>query len=111
MVREYVNAKGYRIRVSEKAYRLLYKKSGFVPVEDVAPARDMSESKAQAGKANKGKAKSTASKAGKATITDTPATNQESPEETGRDTDSQEGQEDTDTAAIVQDVAEKPEGE
>lgn len=33
MVKEYVNGAGYRIRASEKAYNLLYKKNGFLPAE------------------------------------------------------------------------------
>lgn len=40
MVKEYVNQAGYRIRASERAYNLLYKKNGFVPAE--AGAKDAS---------------------------------------------------------------------
>ncbi len=34
MIKEYVNESGYRIKASEKAYNLLYKKNGFRPVSD-----------------------------------------------------------------------------
>lgn len=122
MVKEYINAKGYKIRASEKAYRLLYKKSGFVPVEDAmssgltaaaastenaAPAGDMTENTTAqtAGKANKGKTKSSASKPRKAAPAD-----QKDLEETDRDANGQDGQEETDAAATDQGEAEQPEG-
>lgn len=48
VVKEYVNGAGYRIKASEKAYNLLYKKNGFLPVEAIgtnmgeSPADDTS---------------------------------------------------------------------
>lgn len=37
MVKEYVNKAGYKIKASEKAYNMLYKKNGFKPVEEKSP--------------------------------------------------------------------------
>lgn len=139
MVKEYMNANGYRIKASEKAYQLLYKKNGFVPVEgvapgertatvetgmvaqtgdttlteDAAPAGDMTApAKTQLGKAGKGKTKSTASKTKKTVASDT-AADQESYEKTSGDTMDQDSpeKEDTGTALTGSDTAEQPEGE
>ena len=33
MVKEYINKDGYKIKASERAYNLLYRKNGFLPVD------------------------------------------------------------------------------
>lgn len=44
MVKEYVNKSGYRIKASEKAYNQLYRKNGFLPVDEVeAKSTNMGE--------------------------------------------------------------------
>ncbi len=137
MVKEYMNANGYRIKASEKAYRLLYKKNGFVPVEgvapgertatmetgmvaqtgdttpteDAAPAGDMTASaKTQLGKTGKGKTKSTASKTKKTVASDT-AADQESYENTSEYITDQDSPEEgyTGTALTDSGTAEHPE--
>lgn len=111
MVKEYIRPDGYRIRASEKAYNLLYKKNGFMPVGAAAltgeatttgsttPVKDTVKPDGEMVKANKGKRKVATSKAGENTTTGDTSGQEEIPEDTP----------DTDTAG--QDAAEQPEGE
>lgn len=129
MVREYVNQNGYRIRASEKAYNLLYRKNGFVPVvaaesigetltaetaaptDNTARAEDAASAEPAASKTNKGKGKTAAAKSKKAIAAGPFAHVQESPEETGQDAADQESQEETGASVTGQDAIEQPEGE
>lgn len=111
MVNEYIRPDGYRIRASEKAYNMLYKKNGFVPVEAAAPIgettaaeiavpiEDAVESTEKASKANKGKKKADASKP----KSDAAAKDISGQEEVSED--------ETDSNPADQDAAEQPEGE
>lgn len=111
MVKEYIRPDGYKIKTSEKAYNLLYKKNGFVPVEDVVPTgettttgsttpvKDTIKSAGEPVKANKNKRKAAASKSGENTATEDISRQEEPPEDT------------TDTDATDQDAAGQSEGE
>lgn len=111
MVKEYISQDGYRIRVSEKAYNLLYRKNGFMPVEaavptgeatttgNTTPVKDIVRPDGETAKANKGKRKAAASKSGENTATENTSRQEELPEDT------------TDTDTASQDVAEQQEGE
>lgn len=57
MVKSYVNESGYKIRASEKAYKLLYKKNGFKPVKEEAPAKGGSKKAGKPEKASNSPAK------------------------------------------------------
>lgn len=112
MVKEYINPDGYRIKASEKAYNLLYKKNGFMPVEAAAlngetsttgiimPIEDAEKDTEKAARTRKGKEKAAASKSGKG---DTVTKDISKQEETSGDA--------TDRDADDQDAAEQPEGE
>lgn len=111
MVKEYIRPDGYRIKASEKAYNLLYRKNGFMPAEAAAPIGETTDEEittpvknavqlaGEPVKANKGKRKAAASKPRENTATNDISRQGETPEDA------------TDTDAADQDAAEQPEGE
>lgn len=110
MTKEYIRPDGYKIRASEKAYNLLYRKNGFMPVETAAsigettainiiPVKGTVEPTGGAGRANKGKGKANSSKPEKNTVTKNIPKQEENSEDA------------TDIDAADQDAAELPEGE
>lgn len=135
MVREYVNASGYKIRVSETAYNLLYKKNGFVPYTPAASAGETAAAQpvvqtdntalpesAAPDKKPERPAKGKKKPAPKATVADTPdqeqdtlekiaedVPTQEPPEKTTSNIPSQADQENADMTAADQDAAEQSE--
>lgn len=99
MVKEYIRPDGYRIRASEKAYNMLYKKNGFVPVGAAASIGDAVKPTGEAAKASKGKGKAAASKSQKADVTKNISGQEEVPKD------------ETDSNPADQDATEQPEGE
>lgn len=111
MIKEYIRSDGYRIKASEKAYNLLYRKNGFMPVEAAVPTGETTTTGSttpvkgtvkpdgEPVKANKGKRKAADSKSGENTATQDISRQEEIPVDA------------TDTDAADRDVAEQPEGE
>lgn len=111
MVKEYMRPDGYRIRASKKAYNMLYKKNGFVPVETAtpvgettaaeitAPVKGTAKSDEKKAKASKGKGKAAASESQKADVTKNISEQEEPPKN------------ETDSSPADQDAAQQLEDE